>query len=159
MMGTPGSGSIPSCTPTSPYHSNCLRRGQSTDALALSFPAQAVLYTANDGSGGKILNFVNSGTVVAQLVYDADAGTTTGSGVLVGHDGFVPWRFWSVGFGQQALNFTGCDQQRRRDLGTPELGRGGDRLQHHGGLLAGDAEDSIAELGRCLPEQRPQPYN
>jgi hypothetical protein len=68
----------PQLHPTSPYHSNCLRLGQSTDALALSFPAQAVLYTANDGSG-----------------------------VLVGHDGFVPWRFWSIGFGQQALNFTG----------------------------------------------------
>ena len=66
-----------------------------------------MLYTANDGSGGKILNFVNSGTVVAQLVYDADAGTTTGSGVLGGYYGFVPWRFWSVGFGLQALNFTG----------------------------------------------------
>jgi len=97
----------PQLHPTSPYHSNCLRLGQSTDALALSFPAQAVLYLANDGSGGKILNFVNNGAVVAQLVYDANAGTTTGSGVLVGHDGFVPWRFWSVGFGQQALNFTG----------------------------------------------------
>ena len=46
--------------------------------------------------------------MVAQLIYDADAGTTTGSGVLVGHDGFVPWRFWSVGFGQPALNFTGA---------------------------------------------------
>jgi hypothetical protein len=97
----------PQLHPTSPYHSNCLRLGQSSDALALSFPAQAVLYLANDGSGGKILNFVNGGAVVAQLVYDADAGTTTGSGVLVGHDGFVPWRFWSIGFGQQPLNFTG----------------------------------------------------
>jgi len=105
--GDPGLWLNPQLHPTSPYHSNCLRLGQSTDALALSFPAEAVLYLANDGSGGKILNFVNNGAVVAQLVYDANAGTTTGSGVLVGHDGFVPWRFWSIGFGQQALNFTG----------------------------------------------------
>ena len=98
----------PQLHPTSPYHTNCLRLGQSSDALALSFPAQAVLYTAKDGSGGKVLDFVNSGSVVAQLVYDADAGTTSGSGVLVGHDGLVPWRFWSIGFGQPALNFTGA---------------------------------------------------
>ena len=105
--GAPGLWLNPQLHPTSPYHTNCLRLGQATDALALSFPADAVLYRAKDGSGGKILDFVNSGTVVAQLVYDANAGTTTGSGVLVGHDGFVPWRFWSIGFGQQALNFTG----------------------------------------------------
>jgi hypothetical protein len=105
--GAPGLWLNPQLHPTSPYHSNCLRLGQSSDALALSFPAQAVLYTANDASGGKILNFMNSGAVVAQLVYDGSSGTTTGSGVLVGHDGFVPWRFWSIGFGQTALNFTG----------------------------------------------------
>ncbi|HKU60331.1 MAG TPA: hypothetical protein VJQ44_03870 [Gemmatimonadales bacterium] len=105
--GDPGLWLNPQLHPTSPYHSNCLRLGQSTDALALSFPAQAVLYTANDGSGGKILNFVYNGAVVAQLVYDKSADITTGSGVLVGHDNFVPWRFWSIGFGQQALNFTG----------------------------------------------------
>lgn len=98
----------PQLHPTSPYHPNCLRLGDASDALALSFPAQAELYLAKDGSGGKILNFVSGGTIAAQLVYDAEAGTTTGSGVLVGHDGSVPWKFWSIGFGQPALNFTGA---------------------------------------------------
>jgi hypothetical protein len=93
---------------TSPYHPHCLRLGETSDALALSFAAQAELYLAKDGSGGKILNFVSGGTVQAQLVYDPAGDVTTGSGVLVGHDGSVPWHFWSIGFGQPALNFTGA---------------------------------------------------
>jgi hypothetical protein len=106
--GDPGLWLNPQMHPTSPYHTKCLRLGEASTALALSFPAQAELYTAKDGSGGKILNFVSGGTVVAQLIYDPATDATTGSGVLVGHDGSVPWHFWSIGFGQPALNFTGA---------------------------------------------------
>jgi hypothetical protein len=105
--GDPGLWLNPQMHATSPYHTKCLRLGAATD-ITLSFPAQAELYLAKDGSGGKMLNFVVAGTITAQLIYDADAGTTSGSGVLVGHDGSVPWHFWSIGFGQPALNFTGA---------------------------------------------------
>ncbi|HEX3235489.1 MAG TPA: hypothetical protein VHR41_14920 [Gemmatimonadales bacterium] len=92
---------------TQPYSSKCLATGTSTLSLALAFPAQAELYTANDGSGARILNFSSSDTVLAQLVYHGPAdGTTTGAGVLVGTDTLVPPRTWSIGFGQPALNYS-----------------------------------------------------
>ena len=106
--GDPGLWLNPTMHPTSPYHTKCLRLGATTTDITLSFPAQAELYTAKDGSGGKMLNFVVAGTIQAQLIYDPVSGTTSGSGVLVGHDNFIPWRMWSVGFGQPALNFTGA---------------------------------------------------
>jgi hypothetical protein len=91
---------------TQPYHTNCLQLGSSTVDLVLSFPAQAELYLANDGSGASILNFTVDGTTQAQLIYHGTAdGTTTGAGVLVGTDNDS--RIWSIGFGQPALNFTG----------------------------------------------------
>jgi hypothetical protein len=98
----------PSGHPTSPYHPKCLGLGAPTLSLALDFPAQAELYTANDGSGSRILNFSSGDTVDAQLVYHGTAdGTTTGAGVLVGTDKVVPARTWSIGFAQPALNYTG----------------------------------------------------
>lgn len=98
----------PQAHPTSPYHTNCLEMGALTTALALSFPAQAELYTAGDGSGGRLLNFSLGGTVQAQLVYHGTAdGTTTGAGVRVGADNVVPARTWSIGFSQPALNYAG----------------------------------------------------
>jgi hypothetical protein len=93
---------------TSPYHTNCLEQGTPSATLALSFPAQAELYLANDGSGGRLLNFVLGGTVQAQLIYHGTAdGTTTGAGVLVGTDNVVPARTWSIGFSQPALTYSG----------------------------------------------------
>jgi hypothetical protein len=93
---------------TSPYHPNCLKLGTSTTSLALNFPAQAELFLANDGTGGRILNFTVSGVPEAQLIYHGTAdGTTTGAGVLVGTDNAVPARTWSIGFSQPALNYTG----------------------------------------------------
>jgi hypothetical protein len=90
---------------TSPYHSKCLVLGSSSVNLALSFPAQAALYLAKDGSGGSVLNFTLGGVTQAQLIYDSVAGTTTGAGVLVGTDNL--WHTWSIGFSQPALNYTG----------------------------------------------------
>jgi hypothetical protein len=98
----------PEAHPTSPYHTNCLEMGAPTTSLALDFPAQAELYTAGDGSGGRLLNFTLGGTVQAQLIYHGTAdGTTTGAGVLVGADNLVPARTWSIGFSQPALNYGG----------------------------------------------------
>jgi hypothetical protein len=92
---------------TSPYHTNCLRLGSTTTTLALSFPQQAQLYEATDGSGGSILNFVSGDSVVAQLVYHGPGdGTTTGAGVLLGTDSSLPAGTWSIGFAQPALNYT-----------------------------------------------------
>jgi hypothetical protein len=71
----------------------------------MSFPAQAELYLAKDGSGGSVLNFTFGGvTQATQLIYDSVAGTTTGAGVLVGTDNL--WHTWSIGFSQPALNYT-----------------------------------------------------
>jgi hypothetical protein len=95
----------PQAHATSPYHSNCLALGSSAVNLTLSFPAQAELYLAKDGSGGSLLNFTLGGGTRAQLIYDGIAGTTTGAGVLVGTDNF--FRTWSIGFSQPALNYTG----------------------------------------------------
>jgi hypothetical protein len=93
---------------TSPYHTNCLQLGNSTMSLALNFPAQAELFVAKDGSGGRVLNFTVGGQTEAQLIYHGTAdGTTTGAGVLVGTDNVLPVRTWSIGFGQPALSYTG----------------------------------------------------
>jgi hypothetical protein len=94
----------PSMHPTAPYHTQCLRLGEVTTALTLSFPEEARLYTANDGSGGSILNFVTGDSVTAQLVYDG--ANTTGAGVLLGTDSGDPVRTWSIGFAQPALSYT-----------------------------------------------------
>jgi hypothetical protein len=89
---------------TTPYHPNCLQLGSTTTTLALSFPQQARLYTATDGSGGSILDFVSGDSVTAQLIYNG--GNTTGAGVLLGTDSGVPVRTWSIGFAQPALSYT-----------------------------------------------------
>jgi hypothetical protein len=105
--GFPGLWLNPQGHPTSPYHSHCLRVGSSSTTLALSFPAEAVVYSANDGSGTKILNLFSQGSVVAQLIYHGDAdGTTTGAGILVGIDNASPAHIWTVDFAQPALNYT-----------------------------------------------------
>jgi hypothetical protein len=94
--------------PTSPYSSQCLQLGPPSSVLALSFPAQAELFTATDGSGGSVLNFTRNGTVEAQLIYHGTTdGTTTGAGVLLGEDNVVAGRIWSIGFSQPALNYAG----------------------------------------------------
>ena len=157
--GDPGLWLNPQLHPTSPYHSNCLRLGQSTDALALSFPAEAVLYTANDGSGGKILNFVNSGTVVAQLVYDAGRGHHHRLGRVGRARWLRPLALLVHRFRPAGAQLHRRPRQWRRHLGAEELGRGRDRVQHRGGLFAGDAQDSVGGSGRCLPGQRPRSYN
>ena len=90
---------------TSPYHSKCLELGSSSVNLTMSFPAQAELYLAKDGSGGSLLNFTFGGVTQAQLTYDGIAGTTTGAGVLVGTDNLS--HTWSIGFSQPALTYTG----------------------------------------------------
>jgi hypothetical protein len=104
--GYPGLWLNPQAHPTSSYHPKCLAMGSPTVGLALSFPAQAQLYAATDGSSGSLLNFVSGGTTQAQLIYHGTAdGTTTGAGVLVGTDN--GGRSWSIGFAQPALNYTG----------------------------------------------------
>jgi len=103
--GYPGLWLNPAGNPTSPYHTKCLELGATTSTLSLSFPAQATVYTANDGSGRQVLDFDAGGTTVAQLVYQGTASDyTTGAGVLSGTDGSATW---TIDFSQTALNYTG----------------------------------------------------
>jgi hypothetical protein len=104
--GYPGLWLNPQGHPTSSYSSKCLQLGTADVSLTLSFPAQAVLFVATDGSGSKILNFTLNGVTQAQLIYHGTAdGTTKGAGVLVGTDSH--FRTWSIGFAQPALNYSG----------------------------------------------------
>jgi hypothetical protein len=103
--GYPGLWLNPQAHPTAPYHTNCLELGTTTSTLTLTFAAQATVYTANDGSLQKVLDFDAGGTTVAQLVYHGAAGDyTTGAGVLTGTDGSAAT--WTIDFSQTALNYT-----------------------------------------------------
>jgi len=103
--GYPGLWLNPQAHPTSAYHTNCLELGTTTSTLTLTFAAQATVYTANDGSWQKVLDFDAGGTRVAQLVYHGVAGDyTTGAGVLTGTDGSAAT--WTIDFSQTALNYT-----------------------------------------------------
>ena len=103
--GYPGLWLNPQLHPTSPYHTNCLVLGTTTFTVALSFPAGATVYSANDGSGQQVLEFNTSGSAVAQLVYHGTANDyTTGAGVLTGTDNTS--KPWTIDFSQTALNWT-----------------------------------------------------
>ena len=104
--GEPGLWVNPGNQETHPFHSKCLRVGTTTTSLALGFAPQAELFDATDGSGSRVMNFYSSGVVVAQLVYDGLAGTTTGAGLLLGSDNASPANTWTVFFGQPALSFS-----------------------------------------------------
>ena len=67
-------------------------------------PAAATVYTANDGSGQKVLNFDAAGSTVAQLVYHGSAGDyTDGAGTLSGSDASAG--AWTIDFAQTELNY------------------------------------------------------
>jgi hypothetical protein len=104
--GEPGLWINPGGQSTHSFHSKCLRVGATISSLALTFPPQAQLFDANDGSGNRAMNFYTSGSVVAQLVYDGATNTTTGAGILIGRDGASPANTWTIYFGQSALNYT-----------------------------------------------------
>jgi hypothetical protein len=104
--GEPGLWVNPGGQTTHPFHSKCLRVGPTITSLALTFAPQAQIFDANDGSGNRVMNFYSSGVVVAQLIYDGIANTTTGVGLLLGHDNAIPANTWSVFFGQPALSFS-----------------------------------------------------
>jgi hypothetical protein len=104
-QGYPGLWLNPQAHPTAPYHTNCLVLGNTTVTLDFTFPAEATVYTANDGSGQKVLNFAAAGSTVAQLVYHGTAGDyTTGAGMLSGTDASAA--VWTIDFSQTALNYT-----------------------------------------------------
>ena len=94
---------------TSPYHAKCLQRGTVSSTLALTFTQSAILYTANDGSQRRVLDFVASGTgVTGQLVYTGSAlGYTTGTGVMTATDG--GGATWTIALSQAAFHwYTGA---------------------------------------------------
>ena len=93
---------------TSPYHAKCLSRGTVSSTLVLSFTQQAKLYTANDGSQRKVLDFIAAGTVTGQLVYTGSAlGYTTGTGVMTATDG--GGGAWTMSLSQAAFHwYTGA---------------------------------------------------
>jgi hypothetical protein len=104
-QGYPGLWLNPQLHPTAPYHTNCLELGTTSFTLALSFSANAAVYSANDGSGERVLNFGAGGTTVAQLIYHGTSGDyTTGAGTLSGTDGSSA--VWTIDFSQTALNYT-----------------------------------------------------
>lgn len=105
--GEPGLWMNPGGQSTHPFHSKCLRVGPTVTSLALSFAPQAQLFEANDGSGNRVMNFYAGGVVVAQLLYDGTANTTSGAGILVGSDNASPANTWTVFFGQPALDYPG----------------------------------------------------
>jgi hypothetical protein len=105
--GQPGLWINPGGQATHPFHSKCLQTGPVTTALALSFPSQAQLFDATDGSGNRVLNFYSGGVAVAQLFYDGNTNTTSGAGILVGSDNATPANTWTVYFGQPALSYAG----------------------------------------------------
>jgi hypothetical protein len=105
--GQPGLWINPGGQSTHPFHSKCARTGVSTTALALTFAPQAQIFDANDGSGDRVMNFYSGGVVVAQLIYDGNAGTTTGAGLLLGSDNASPANTWTVFFGQPSLSYPG----------------------------------------------------
>jgi hypothetical protein len=92
---------------TSPYHSKCLQKGATTSGFALTFTAQAIIYTTNDGTGTRTLDFDQGDSTVAQLVYHGSDDTTTGAGVLRATDNGAMTRTWTIGLAQPALNYQG----------------------------------------------------
>ncbi len=104
--GEPGLWINPGGQDTHPFHTKCARTGPTTTSLSLSFAPQAQLFTANDGTGNRVMNFYSNGSPVAQLIYDGGSNTTTGAGILVGTDNAFPANVWTVYFGQPALNYT-----------------------------------------------------
>jgi hypothetical protein len=73
---------------TSPYHTKCLETGTVISSLTLTFTQAATLYTANDGSGRKILDFSDGTGVTGQLVYTGTtADYTTGTASITATDG------------------------------------------------------------------------
>ncbi len=104
-QGYPGLWLNPGGHATAPYHTKCLVRGTTTSTISLTFPAQATVYTANDGSGRKVLDFDAGGTTVAQLIYQGtSADYTTGAGILPATDSSAAP--WTIDFSQTALNYT-----------------------------------------------------
>jgi hypothetical protein len=104
-QGYPGVWLNPGGHATAPYHTQCLVRGKTSSTLTLSFSAQATVYTANDGSGRKVLDFDAGGTTVAQLIYQGTtADYTNGAGVLPASDASAAP--WTIDFSQSALNYT-----------------------------------------------------
>jgi hypothetical protein len=106
VNGEPGLWVNPGGQETHPFHSKCAVLGQTTTSLTLSFAPQGQIFDANDGTGSRVMNFYSSGVVVAQLVYDGVAGTTTGVGLLAGSDNASPSHPWTVFFGQPALSYS-----------------------------------------------------
>jgi hypothetical protein len=73
---------------TSPYHTKCLEVGTVSSTLTLTFTQGATLYTANDGTGRRILDFSDGTAVTGQLVYTGTATDyTTGTGAITATDG------------------------------------------------------------------------
>ena len=104
-QGYPGLWLNPQLHPTAPYQTNCLALGTTTFAVVMSFPASATVYSANDGSGQQVLDFNQSASTVAQLVYHGTANDyTTGAGVLTGTDNSS--KPWTIDFSQTALDWS-----------------------------------------------------
>jgi len=73
---------------TSPYHTKCLETGTVSSTLTLTFTQATTLYTANDGTGKKILDFSDGTGVTGQLVYVGSTDDyTTGTGIITATDG------------------------------------------------------------------------
>jgi hypothetical protein len=92
-----------------PNNPNCLDLGSAGTpgpSLALTFPPQAQIFDATDGSGSRIMNFYSQSVVVAQLRYDGLTNTTVGAGILEGRDDATPANTWTIFFGQPALRNT-----------------------------------------------------
>ena len=87
---------------TSPYHTKCLETGTVSSTLTLTFTQAATLYTANDGTGKKILDFSDGTGVTGQLVYTGTtADYTTGTGVITATDG--TGGIWTMDLSQEAF--------------------------------------------------------
>jgi hypothetical protein len=87
---------------TSPYHTKCLETGTVSTTLTLTFSQATTLYTANDGTGKKILDFSDGTGVTGQLVYVGSIGDyTTGTGVITAIDG--TGGTWTMDLSQDAF--------------------------------------------------------
>lgn len=87
---------------TSPYHTKCLQTGTVSSSLTLTFTQAVTLYTANDGSGKKILDFSGGTGVAGQLVYVSSTDDyTTGTGVITATDG--SGGTWTMDLSQDAF--------------------------------------------------------
>lgn len=87
---------------TAPYSSKCLETGTVSTTLTLTFTQATTLYTANDGTGQKILDFTDGTGVTGQLVYTGSAGGyTTGTGSITATDG--SGGIWTMDLSQDAF--------------------------------------------------------